>query len=76
MRKRRIKKKTRKKASKKKRSKANSRKRNQRKTINLQQVMGFKFQTLSKAYENFKKKRETEKLKQNNLQDKEREKKK
>ena len=52
---------------KKKRSKIKSRRNKQLKSIDLQKVIGFKFQTLSKAYENFKKRREIEKSKQNKL---------
>ena len=46
---------------KKKESKTKSRQNRQLKSIDLQKVIGFKFQTLSTAYENFKKRREKEK---------------
>ena len=52
---------------KKKGLKTKSRQNRQLKSIDLQKVIGFKFQTLSKAYENFKKRREIEKSKQNKL---------
>ena len=63
-------KKTRKKTLKKKRSKKNNRQNKQPKAIDLQKVIGFKFQSLSKVYDNFRKKRETEKLKQDKLKSK------
>ena len=54
--KKKIKKKTQRKALKKKRSKINGRQNKRPKTMNLQKVMGFKFQTFAKAYDDFKKK--------------------
>ena len=72
--KRKNKKKIRKKTSKKRKVKANSRRSSYGKTVDLQKVISFKFQTISKAYENFKKKRGIEKLKQEKLRSKNREK--
>ena len=54
-----IKKKVKKKNLKKKRTKAKNKRNSQLKTVDLQKVIGFKFKSFSKAYENFKKKRET-----------------
>ena len=71
--KKKIKKKARKKTLKKKKSGAKNKQNSQLKTINLQKVIGFKFQALSKVYENFKKKREIEKSKQDKLESKKRE---
>ena len=67
------KKRTRKKTLKKKKVKISSRQNNRPKGLNLQKVIGFKFQTLSKAYENFKKQRETQKSKQDKFKSKKRE---
>ena len=66
------KKKIKKKSSKKKRRRINSKKKSYNKAIDLQKVMAVKFQTLTKVYENFKKKREIEKLKREKLKSKER----
>ena len=44
------------------------------KSTDLQKIMGLKFQKLSKAYKDFKKKREAEKLKQKKLKSETREK--
>ena len=70
--KKKIKKKTQRKALKKKRSKINGRQNKRPKTMNLQKVMGFKFQTFVKAYDDFKKKLKTKKSKQDKLKSKER----
>ena len=57
-----IKKEKQKKTLKKKKRSKDARKRNsQSNAIDLQKVVSFKFQTLGKVYENFKKKRKTEK---------------
>ena len=69
-----IKKKVKKKNLKKKRTKARNKRNSQLKTVNLQKVIGFKFKSFSKVYENFKKKRGTEKSKQEKLKSREREK--
>ena len=64
--KRRVKKKTKikKKTLKKKRIRTKSKRNGHDKTIDLSKIISFKFQKLSKAYENFTKKREKEKIKQ------------
>ncbi len=59
--KKKIKKKT---LKKKRRIKANSRKASRNESVDLQKIVGFKFQALNKAYENFKIKRRKEREKQ------------
>ena len=66
-----IKKKT---LKKKRRIKANSGKTSRNKSMDLQKIVGFKFQTLNKAYENFKTKRRKEREKQEKSKIKNREK--
>ena len=48
----------------KRRIKANSRKASRNGSVDLQKIVGFKFQSLNKAYENFKTKRRKEREKQ------------
>ena len=52
---------------KKKRSKARNRRNKRPRAMNLQQILGFKFKTFIKTYEDFKKKRKTEKSKLDKL---------
>ena len=49
--------------------KKNNRQNKRTKAIDLQKVMGFKFQSLSKVYDNYRRKRETEKLKKDKTAD-------
>ena len=51
------KKRVKKKISRKRRIKAKKRKNGHDKSVDLQKIVSFKFQTLSKVYENFKEKR-------------------
>ena len=54
------KKKVKKKTLKKKKIRANSKRNGQAKSMDLQKIIGFKFQTLSKVYKNFTNKRKKE----------------
>ena len=64
-----------KKESRKKRTvKTHNKKNGYGKTVDLQKVVSFKFQKLSKVHEDFKEKRKKEKIKQDKLKDKNREK--
>ena len=63
-----------KKVSRKRRIKAKKRKNGHDKSVDLQKIINFKFQTLSKVYENFKEKRKKEKIKKDKLKNKNREK--
>ena len=67
-------KRTKKKNKKKIKVKTYSKKNSYGKTINLQKVVGFKFKTFGKIYQNFTEKRKKEKLKLDKLKDKNREK--
>ena len=70
-----MKRKHKKKVSKKKRRIKNKIRINKRKkSVDLQEIIGLKFQKLSKAYKNFRKKREKEKLKEKKLKSESREK--
>ena len=68
------KKRVKKKISRKRRIKAKKIKNGHDKSVDLQKIINFKFQTLSKVYEDFKEKRKKEKIKQDKLKDKNREK--
>ena len=70
--KRKSKKKQKKTLRKKKKSKAARKRNSQSNAIDLQKVVSFKFQTLGKVYENFKKKRKIEKVREEKLKSKRR----
>ena len=72
--KRRVDKRLRKKKIKKRRIKVHGKKNSHDKSMDLQKIMGFKFQTFSKVYKNFTEKRKKEKIKQEKLKSRDREK--
>ena len=65
------KKKFKKKSLKKRKIRAKSKRNGHDKTINLSEIINFKFEKIGKAFESFTKKREKEKLKQDKIKSKE-----